>query len=135
MLISCSSCNSKYLVNSADLKPNGRMLECSICGHNWFQNTNIEQEEPLIRSTPLSKSKNHQPINLPSTYVKETKPSIFNTILIIIFLIFIIVFFWFLNQNGLSFFLLINFYFQEFFFNLKLIINDLILIIDQIVKF
>ena len=44
MLITCSSCNSKYLVNSADLKPGGRNVQCAKCGHNWYQ-TSISQED------------------------------------------------------------------------------------------
>ena len=51
MLISCSSCNSKYIVNSADLKPDGRTVQCAKCGHNWFQEASIDKEEFL--SIPL----------------------------------------------------------------------------------
>ena len=38
MLLKCASCNSQYLINSADLKPNGKTVKCSICGYEWFQN-------------------------------------------------------------------------------------------------
>ena len=37
MFIVCSKCDFKYLINSADLKPNGRMVECANCHHQWFQ--------------------------------------------------------------------------------------------------
>ena len=37
MFIQCSECDYKYLVNSADLKPNGRNVQCAKCGNNWFQ--------------------------------------------------------------------------------------------------
>ena len=47
MFIKCSSCNSKYLINSADIKPNGRMVECGICSHQWYQ-------DPLIEETSVS---------------------------------------------------------------------------------
>ena len=57
MLITCSSCNSKYLVNSADLKPNGRIVQCAKCGHNWFQIANIEDEEIFSTSAPLTEKK------------------------------------------------------------------------------
>ena len=43
MLIRCSACNSKYLVNSADLKPDGRMVECASCGHQWYQESGTEE--------------------------------------------------------------------------------------------
>ena len=51
MLIRCSACNSKYLVNSADLKPDGRMVECASCGHQWYQEPSTE-EEILFPSVP-----------------------------------------------------------------------------------
>ena len=59
MLISCSACNSKYLVNSADLKPNGRMVECANCGHQWYQEPSTE-EEILSASVPSSKNDQNQ---------------------------------------------------------------------------
>ena len=73
MLIFCSSCNSKFLVNSADLKPDGRNVQCAKCGHNWFQLANIEDEEILDASTSSLEKKidknNNLTTNLPSTYV------------------------------------------------------------------
>ena len=139
MLISCSSCNSKYLVNSADLKPDGRTVQCAKCGHNWFQIANIEDEEILSTSAPLTEKKidknnNNLTTNLPTRYVKEEKSSIFNSILIVILLAIFIISFWFLKNNGINFFVLINFYLQEFYFNLNMIINDLTKIIHLILN-
>ena len=130
MLVSCSSCNSKYLVNSADLKPDGRTVQCAKCGHNWFQTAKIEDEEILSTSVPssekkINKNNNNLKTNLPSTYVKEKKFSILNSILVVMVLVVIIIGFWFLKNNGFNFFVLINFFFQEFYFNLNMIINDL----------
>ena len=45
MLLACSSCKSRYLVNSADLKPNGRTVRCASCGNEWFQDPNLVEEE------------------------------------------------------------------------------------------
>ena len=139
MLVSCSSCNSKYLVNSADLKPDGRTVQCAKCGHNWFQTAKIEDEEILGTSAPSSekkidKSNNNLITNLPSTYVKEKKFSILNSILVIIVVAVIIVGFWFLKNNGVNFFVLISYYLREFYFNLNMIINDLTKIIQQILN-
>ena len=36
MFIECPNCEFKYLVNSADLKPNGRMVECANCNFVGF---------------------------------------------------------------------------------------------------
>ena len=139
MLVSCSSCNSKYLVNSADLKPDGRTVQCAKCGHNWFQTAKIEDEEILGTSEPSSekkidKSNNNLTTNLPSTYVKEKKLSLLNSVLVVIFLVVIMIGFWFLRNNGFNFFVLINFFLQEFYFNLNMIINDLTKIIQQILN-
>ena len=130
MLVSCSSCNSKYLVNSADLKPDGRTVQCAKCGHNWFQTAKIEDEEILGTSAPSSekkidKSNNNLITNLPSTFVKEKKFSILNSILVIIALVVIMIGFWFLRNNGLNIFALTNYFLQEFYFNLNMLIDDL----------
>ena len=139
MLVSCSSCNSKYLVNSADLKPDGRTVQCAKCGHNWFQKTIIEEE---ISSRPahlsdkkIDKDNNNLKSNLPSTYIKKEKEfSILNSILLVIGLVIIISSFWFLKNNEINFFVLINFYLREFYFNLNMIVNDLTKIIQHILN-
>ena len=137
MLISCSSCNSKYLANSADLKPNGRIVQCAKCGHNWFQLANIEDEEVLDASTPsfekkIDKNNNNLTTNLPTTYVNENKYSILNSVLVVIVLIITIISFWLLKNDGINFFVLINFYLKEFYFNLNMIIDDLTKIIHNL---
>ena len=141
MLISCSSCNSKFLVNSADLKPNGRTVQCAKCGNNWFQELSVGKEEFLSHSAPSTNDENnnfnHQNstvTNLPSTYVKEEKVSIINSILIVVFAFILIWGIWFLQNNNIDSFVLINFYIQEFYFNLKLLINDLAKIVYQILN-
>ena len=141
MLITCSSCNSKYLVNSADLKPNGRTVQCAKCGHNWFQTASIDKDEVLNHSTQSTNDKNknfnHQNseiVNLPSTYVKEQKVSIVNSILIVVFTFVLLWGIWFLKNNNIDSFVLINFYIQEFYFNLKLLISDLAKIVYHILN-
>ena len=150
MFIECSDCNSKYLVNSADLKPNGRMVECANCSHQWFQE-NEEEGDFISKSVQSSSFKettktkdsnlnNFENINsdeiknLPSTIVNEQKVSILNSMLVIIVLLIMIFSFLLIRSYGINIFVLINFYIQEFFFNLKLIINDLAKIIHQIIN-
>ena len=70
MLISCSACNSKYLVNSADLKPDGRMVECASCGHQWYQEPSTE-EEILFHSVPSSKNYQKQTQDIANKNIKE----------------------------------------------------------------
>ena len=141
MLLACSSCNSRYLLNSADLKPKGRIVKCAICSHEWFQEPNLVEEEILKSSTPSFKEDENQLnqnktsiSNLPSTYIKEENPSLINSIMIVLFLIILVFVFFFVKNNFNLIMALSNFYIQEFFFNLKLIINDLVKLIDQIIN-
>ena len=149
MLIRCSACNSKYLVNSADLKPDGRMVECASCSHQWYQEKSTE-EEILFSLAPSSKNdlKQTQDIantkiednqkneikNLPSTIVTEHKTSVLNSFLVLIVLVSFIATFFLLRSYGVNFFVLINFYIHEFYFNLKLIIADIAKIIHQVIN-
>ena len=144
MLITCSSCNSKYLVNSADLKPNGRIVRCAKCGLNWYQSSDFlkEDKDSFSSSDPYSFNKyTNEEIdndtelavsNLPTTYVKDQKPSLVNTLLLLFFFGAVIVFFWIIKNESDSAIALINFYVHEFYFNLKLIINDFVKIVHKI---
>ena len=79
MLLACSSCNSKYLVNSADFKPDGRTVKCVRCSHVWFQEPNLTEENFFESNAPSTfkeensqlKQENTFISNLPSTYIKE----------------------------------------------------------------
>ena len=55
MLISCSACNSKYLVNSADLKPKGKKVKCAKCSNTWFQSLTLTEDEQATQSIPSFK--------------------------------------------------------------------------------
>ena len=148
MFIVCSNCDFKYLINSADLKPNGRMVECANCGHQWFQdidtvestsslspkiNKNIENEN-LKNSENNNENKNIQIKNLPSTLVKQEKPSAINSSIVVILLALIFFGIWISKLYGLNTFVLINFYIEEFFFNLNLIVEDLSKIIHNVLN-
>ena len=139
MLISCNSCNSKYLVNSAELKPDGRNVQCANCGNQWFQESQVFDDnikEDLIPEIndegSLKQEKNKTSIsNLPSTYVQEPKVSILNSILLVLFVILLIIFYWFFQKSNINSLVLIQFYINEFFFNLNMIINDIAKIISE----
>ena len=148
MFIVCSNCDFKYLINSADLKPNGRMVECANCGHQWFQdidtvestsslspkiNKKIENEN-LKNSENNNENKNIQIKNLPSTLVKQEKPSAINSSIVVILLALIFFGIWISKLYGLNTLVLINFYIEEFFFNLNLIVEDLSKIIHNVLN-
>ena len=143
MLISCTSCHSKYLINSADLKPDGRTVQCANCGNQWYQESSLKEEEEILISPTLSTSANSQTEkkesnsftrNLPSTYVKEQKVSVLNSILVVIFVSVLIGGFWLMKNVDTNNLVLLKFYVDEFYFNLKLIIDDIAKIIHQIIN-
>ena len=150
MFIQCSDCDYKYIVNSADLKPDGRMVECANCNHRWYQEL-LQAKELLSPSLPSAsaetsdtdkqyKKNGEKKIltkeikNLPSTVVREKKVSFLNTFLVIFLLVLLFFTFWAFRSYGTNIFVLVKFYINEFFFNLRLIIDDLAKIIYQILN-
>ena len=143
MLISCTSCHSKYLVNSADLKPDGRTVQCANCGNQWYQESYLREEDEKLLSSTLSNSTNSQTEkkesnlptrNLPATYVKEQTVSILNSILVVIFVSVLVVGFWLIKNLDTNNLVLLKFYFDEFYFNLNLIVDDIAKIIHRIIN-
>ena len=45
MIISCTSCNKKFEINSDLIPENGRLLQCSKCDHKWFFKKKQEKEQ------------------------------------------------------------------------------------------
>ena len=144
MLISCTSCHSKYLINSADLKPDGRTVQCANCGNRWYQESSLKEEEEILMSPTISTSTNSQTENkksnlptrnLPSTYVKEQKVSVFNSILVVIFVSVLIGGIWLIKNVETNTLVLLKFYVYEFYFNLKLIVDDIAKIIHRIINY
>ena len=142
MLILCTSCESKYLVNSADLKPDGRIVQCVKCGNQWYQeailNKSEKKEENIndLSFSPSSDSQKENPstsiANLPSTYIKEQKVSILNSFLVILFVFILIGVVWIFQNLKINNLVLFQFYLEEFLFNLNLIFDDLAKIIYKI---
>ena len=144
MFIVCANCEFKYLVNSADLKQNGGMVECANCNHQWFQEldeSDLTSSVPSLKKEKLDQDKKNNkqqekleesPVkNLPSTVVRQEKPSVINSTIVIALAIIIILAIWIYRSYGVNTFVIIDFYIREFFFNLNLIISDLAKIIHN----
>ncbi len=144
MFIVCSNCEFKYLVNSADLKPDGRMVECANCNHQWFQeiddavitssvpSSKKEEFDQDLKSNKQKEKLEKDPVrNLPSTVVRQEKPSVINSTIVIALAIVVILAIWIYRSYGVNTFIIIDFYIREFFFNLNLIISDLAKIIHN----
>ncbi len=139
MFLECSNCDFKYLVNSADLKPNGRMVECANCGHQWYQDINEKDDLPInptSNENNINKNENLDNIvkNLPSTVVRDEKPSIINSIILLIIITLIFIGIWISRSFEINTLVLIDFYIKEFIFNLNLIVSDLGKIIYNILN-
>ena len=142
MLISCNSCNSKYLVNSAELRPDGRMVKCANCDYQWYQENLINLEDILTQSAPLTSAekkldntKSSLPTpNLPSTYVRDEKVSALNSILVVLFIFILIGGFLFIRNLEVNTLVLLKFYIDEFYFNLRLIFDDIAKILHKLLN-
>ena len=55
MIITCINCNKKFDINSDLIPINGRLLECSSCGHQWF--FKIKKDENIPKSLINDKKK------------------------------------------------------------------------------
>ncbi len=55
MVISCAACGTRFRVPVDSLRPNGKLVKCSKCGHRWFQEPPPEAGEPVpeeVRKPP-----------------------------------------------------------------------------------
>ncbi len=92
---------------------------------------------PHVSSKEKSVMEEELPLssNLPSTYVRDEKASILNSILVLFFLVLAILAFWIVSKSeGIGILALLDYYIQEFYFNLKLMIGDLAKIIHKIMN-
>ena len=75
MLLACSSCNSKYLVNSADFKPDGRTVKCVKCNHEWFQEPNFIEENFFESNAPSTFKEENSQLKQEETYTSKATTS------------------------------------------------------------
>ena len=92
MILSCSSCSAKYLVDNHQIKF-GRHVKCIRCGHIWyFENTNYDPNKNtknIEEKIYLKQADRNHNSNLPVIY-KNSKT---NNNLVFVLLIFLVIFY------------------------------------------
>ncbi len=48
MILSSSACSTRFMVDPALLGPEGRMVRCAICGHQWTQTPSADLAEDAV---------------------------------------------------------------------------------------
>ncbi|MGY9025703.1 MAG: MJ0042-type zinc finger domain-containing protein [Candidatus Pelagibacterales bacterium] len=100
MIISCPSCDAKYLVDPVQINI-GRQVRCARCNFSWFQdNKNFEEEKSkIIINRNSKKSNSNSNKNLPAVYKEKKKiPSDLIVMAFFILFIFIVLSFNFFNE-------------------------------------
>ena len=125
MLVNCPSCNTCYLVNSVESQPDGRDVKCVKCNYTWFQKASLNKSDnsnyvsiKSVSNSTVSKKK------LPSTIVQQKKPSVINSILVVVLLVIAVSLFWFINNMDSGIIYLFEFYIQEIIDNIFTVINN-----------
>ena len=76
MILTCPSCESKYLVDAKQIG-NGRHVKCTRCNHSWYyENNDFDIKELEIQkesqSTKTKEDKANLQSNLPVVYKNKT---------------------------------------------------------------
>lgn len=85
MIIKCTDCSTRYLVDPKILGPAGRIVRCAKCGHSWHENPpeqhsfpNLEPEAPEIPVSELIRTPRPIPrgSNLPAVALDRARSEI-----------------------------------------------------------
>lgn len=67
MRITCPNCGAQYAVDARLIPDEGRDVQCSSCGHTWFQlhpDAQLEPEEPPVEETLPRRTPDPEAINI-----------------------------------------------------------------------
>lgn len=53
MILTCSACATRYLMDPVALGPTGRMVRCAKCGHSWMQTPPADMPRTLDLPPPI----------------------------------------------------------------------------------
>ena len=70
MIINCEQCNKKFEIESNLIPKNGRLLQCSSCGHKWFYKKNTSEENKIILKNHENKKNEIKPATKENNNIK-----------------------------------------------------------------
>lgn len=50
MILTCSSCSTRYSINAASIGPEGRLVKCAKCGHKWREFPPEDQPKQVVEA-------------------------------------------------------------------------------------
>lgn len=76
MIVTCTSCKTRYLTDPALLGAGGRTVRCAKCGNSWLQTSPADMPRRVDVMSPLLQSVVNTPprFNLPTRYVPPRRP-------------------------------------------------------------
>lgn len=66
MILSCSSCGTRYSVDGSKFPAGGRTVRCAKCGHSWHQAAEAPAEPPESVTPPMAPSPQEHPVRAPA---------------------------------------------------------------------
>lgn len=61
MILTCTSCSTRYYADDASIGPSGRTVRCAACGHSWFAEPQLTLSEradgETVRPEPLTRER------------------------------------------------------------------------------
>mgnify|MGYP001158543292 CR=1 FL=1 len=76
MILSCNSCEKKFVVPDSAISVSGRLVQCSACGNKWTQfpiGKNVKTTEKVSKAKPVVKKIENTPKKIKPAKSKKSK--------------------------------------------------------------
>lgn len=57
MILTCTSCSTRYYADDATIGPSGRTVRCAACQHEWFAEPQLVLQETAPKPEPLTRER------------------------------------------------------------------------------
>ena len=81
MILSCNSCEKKFVVPDSAIGINGRLVQCSSCGNKWKQfpiKKEIKKTPNNVSRAPVSKKTQSAPKKIKKKIKKKLGPDLYS---------------------------------------------------------